>query len=289
MFLLDDFGPRTPRLPQGRWTTAPAQLAASASLHLVAVSVLALVIAARSAAPAAAARKAATQSVPIDTTHIVFIARDPRPAGGGGGGGGNRQSGPIRHAQGIGTDAITLRVAKPTPASDARLNLPSPPPSLVLDAKPLASGSFEQAGLPTGGVSFGSSTGPGSGGGVGEGIGTGIGPGRGPGIGPGSGGGIGGGAYRPGGSVTAPRVLTEVKPAYSSEALRRRIQGSVVLELVVTRDGCPSEIRVIRSLDPGGLDEQAMIAASQWRFEPGRLSGAPVDVLVTLVLDFSIR
>jgi TonB family protein len=89
--------------------------------------------------------------------------------------------------------------------------------------------------------------------------------------------------------VTAPRVLTEIKPAYSSDALRRRIQGSVVLEMVVTRDGCPSEIRVVRSLDPGGLDEQAVLAASQWQFEPGRLAGAPVDVLVTLILDFTIR
>ncbi len=30
-------------------------------------------------------------------------------------------------------------------------------------------------------------------------------------------------------------------------------------------------------------------AASQWRFEPGRLAGMPVDVLVTLIIDFTIR
>jgi outer membrane biosynthesis protein TonB len=41
-------------------------------------------------------------------------------------------------------------------------------------------------------------------------------------------------------------------------------------------------------LDPG-LDQQAIAAAAQWRFEPGRLAGTPVDVLVTLFLDFSIR
>jgi hypothetical protein len=45
----------------------------------------------------------------------------------------------------------------------------------------------------------------------------------------------------------------------------------------------------VRSLDPGGLDDQAIIAASQWRFEPGRLSGKPVAVLVTVMLDFWIR
>jgi protein TonB len=67
------------------------------------------------------------------------------------------------------------------------------------------------------------------------------------------------------------------------------IQGTVVLEAVVTVDGCPSRIRVIRSLDRGGLDEEAVAAVAQWRFEPGRLADAPVDVLVTIMLDFSVR
>ena len=158
-----------------------------------------------------------------------------------------------------------------------------------MDAKPLASGQAEQVGLPTGGVSYGSSTGPGSGGGVGDGVGTGIGSGRGPGIGPGSGGGTGGGIYRPGGAVTAPRVLKEVKPTYTENALFHHTQGTVVMELVVRSDGFPSDIRIVRSLDPGGLDEQAIAAAGQWRFEPGRLSGMPVDVLVTVMIDFWIR
>jgi TonB family protein len=61
------------------------------------------------------------------------------------------------------------------------------------------------------------------------------------------------------------------------------------LELVVTRDGLPSNIRITQSLDPRGLDEQAIGAVRQWRFAPGRLGGTPVDVLVTVVLDFSIH
>ena len=131
--------------------------------------------------------------------------------------------------------------------------------------------------------------GPGSGGGVGTGRGTGIGPGRGPGFGPGSGGGTGGGVYRAGGSVSAPRLIKEVKPKYTSAALVNRIQGTVALEVVVTGDGCTSQIRIVRSLDPGGLDEEAITAVAQWRFEPGRLGAAPVDVLVTIELDFKIR
>ena len=217
---------------------------------------------------------------------IVFIARAADGESRGGGGGGNRQTGPIRHAEGIGSDAITLRTAAPVPTSGAT-ETPALP-QLLLDARPLASGTQDQIGLPVGGVSSGTSTGPGSGGGVGEGIGSGIGPGRGPGYGPGSGGGIGGGVYRPGGSVTVPRVLTQVRPSYTSEALAGRIQGPVVLELVVRADGHPADIRVLRSLDPS-LDARAIVAASQWRFDPGRLAGRPVDVQVVIVMDFSIR
>jgi TonB family protein len=95
--------------------------------------------------------------------------------------------------------------------------------------------------------------------------------------------------YHAGGAVTAPRLISEVKPTYTTAALLQRIQGTVVLELVVTRDGCASDIRVVRSLDPGGLDKEAVIATAQWRFEPGRLAGQPVDVLVQVMLDFWIR
>jgi protein TonB len=261
-------------------------LAFVATLHTAAVFGI-VAVARLWTAPTFAAQRVSAIANPDEVRHMVFIARDPSPSGGGGGGG-NRQAQPIRHAEGVGSDTITLRVAAPVSTAIRPTDVTSRP-QVLLDARPLASGSAELIGLPVGGVSLGTSTGPGSGGGVGEGAGTGIGPGLGPGIGPGSGGGIGGGAYRPGGAVTAPRVITEVKPTYTNEALFQKIQGTVVLELVVRANGRPSDIRVVRSLDPGGLDEQAVIAAGQWRFAPGRLAGSPVDVLVTVMLDFRIR
>jgi TonB family protein len=221
----------------------------------------------------------------------VFLAPDVTPAGGGGGGG-NQQPGPIPRAQSVGRDRVTLRVQerKRAPAVSApAVEEVSPIPALALDAQPLASGFFEQAGLPTGVVASGTSLGPGSGGGVGTGIGTGMGSGRGPGLGPGSGGGAGGGVYRAGGPVSAPRLIKDVKPRYTSEALLSKIQGVVVLEAVVKADGCVSHIRVVKSLDPDGLDDEAIAAAAQWQFEPGRLAGAPVDVLVTIMLSFTLR
>lgn len=144
-------------------------------------------------------------------------------------------------------------------------------------------------GTPSTAPLLGFSQGPGLGGGVGEGSGTGIGSGIGPGVGPGSGGGFGGGVYQPGNGVTAPTLRSQVRPNYTSEAMRRKIQGTVVLEMIVQRDGTPSDIRVVRSLDAGGLDEEAIRAAREWRFNPGRLGATPVDVLVVLVIDFHLR
>lgn len=285
MLSVADPGRPASTYPPAQWATWVPALAAAASLHVVAATLLVIFIA-HSPATFTAVAATPTTPAPADTRRIIFIARDSQP-GGGGGGGGNQQRGPIRHAQSVGTDAITLRIAKPASPIGTTLDTLALP-AVVLDAKPLASGTFEQVGLPVGGVSFGTSTGPGSGGGVGDGVGTGIGSGRGPGIGPGSGGGTGGGVYRPGGAVTTPRVIVQVKPAYTAEALSEKIQGTVVLEFVVQADGQPADIRVARSLDRG-LDEQAVLAARQWRFEPGRLAGQPVDVLVTLVLDFNIR
>jgi TonB family protein len=165
----------------------------------------------------------------------------------------------------------------------------APAPGVLLEARPLASGTQEFPGLPDSEVLFGTSLGAGSGTGIGTGAGTGIGSGVGPGVGIGSGGGSGGGIYRPGVNVSSPRVITEVNPKYTEDALSQKIQGSVILEMVVTRDGIPDAIKVIRSLDPGGLDTAAVEAARQWRFAPGRFAGTPVDVRVTLVLDFRIQ
>jgi TonB family protein len=128
--------------------------------------------------------------------------------------------------------------------------------------------------------------GEGTGGGFGNGEGTGSGDGVGPGVGPGSGGGTGGGVYRPGGGVTAPSVLTQVLPTYPEDAVRLRTQGSVTLQLIVRRNGIPDSIRVVHPLDRGPLDREAERVVRLWRFRPGTRNGVPVDVLVTVIVDF---
>ena len=63
----------------------------------------------------------------------------------------------------------------------------------------------------------------------------------------------------------------------------------MTLELIVAVDGTPTDIHVVRSLDPDGLDKEAIAAVHQWKFEPGRLNGMPVAVFVRVIVDFTIR
>jgi periplasmic protein TonB len=223
---------------------------------------------------------------------IIWIA-EPGP-GGGGGGGGNQMKEPPRKAELPGKAKLTVPVAKP-PELEAPKEPPKvqPPPVEELNIPAVAQASAAEAlqglidaqpRLPS------TSQGPGSGGGAGNGRGVGIGPGTGSGLGPGSGGGTGGGPYRPGSGVSAPIALNVIKPQYTSEAMRARVQGVVQVECVVQLTGVCTDIQVIRSLDPTfGLDNEAVKAARQWRFKPGMRLGQPVPVLVTIELTFALR
>lgn len=263
----------------------PAFLAA---LAYHAALVAALILAIRYAPQAATATLVLPEKNPEG---IVWLA-EPGP-GGGGGGGGNRMKEPPRKAELPGKDKITVPVEKPKKleVQQQAKNEPNPIQQLNIPAKSLAAAQDSLPGVieaPPGPPTL--SQGSGSGGGAGTGTGTGIGPGSGSGLGPGYGGGTGGGAYRPGNGVTLPRVLHEERPQYTSDAMRAKVQGSVVLECIVRPDGSVGDVQVVRSLDPNfGLDQQAVTAAKKWRFAPGTRMGEPVPVLVTIELTFTLR
>ena len=105
-----------------------------------------------------------------------------------------------------------------------------------------------------------------------------------------SAGGVGGGVYRPGWGIVNPRVLREVKPQYTAEAMREKVAGTIDLELVVLPDGTVGDVQITRSLDPDfGLDEQAIKAVRQWRFIPGTRFGEPVAILITIEVGFNLQ
>ena len=129
--------------------------------------------------------------------------------------------------------------------------------------------------------------GTGSGGGAGSGQGGGIGEGDGNGIGEGFGGGFGGGAYRIGSGVEPPRLRRRITPEYTDDALARKIEGVVILEVVILKSGRVGPTRVLRSLD-AGLDEKAIAAVREWIFLPGSFRGEAVDVFAEIEVEFRL-
>jgi periplasmic protein TonB len=262
-----------------------ASVALSAALD-VAFVVLLVVVSRLPIHPAATA----AVLTPPNNSNIIWL-QEPGP-GGGGGGGGNRMKEPPRKAELPGKDKITVPVAKP-PKLETQVAKNEPPAiqPINIPAKTLNSGETTLPGAleaPPGPPTL--SQGSGSGGGSGTGTGTGIGPGTGSGLGPGSGGGTGGGVYRPGNGITNPRLVREVRPQYTSDAMRAKVQGTVLLECVVRPDGSVGDVNVLRSLDSTfGLDQEAIKAAKQWKFVPGSRLGEPVSVMVTIELTFTLR
>lgn len=235
------------------------------------------------------------ETVAENYTGIVWIPEEG--LGGGGGGGGNESLDVPQVVQVEGPDESDLDIlieerpelVETEPEPEERDEIVSQ--ALSISALTAASSVETRAGVLDGVRSASiDSRGSGSNNGAGTGEGGGIGPGVGDGLGAGEGGGTGGGVFRPGNGVAPPRVLREIRPEYTSEAMRARIQGTVWLDVVVLPDGTVGDVTVSKSLDSVfGLDSQAVAAARQWLFAPGTRLGEPVAVLVTLELFFNLR
>jgi TonB family protein len=88
--------------------------------------------------------------------------------------------------------------------------------------------------------------------------------------------------------VTAPKVLQKTDPAYTKDASDAKIQGTVLLSMVVGSDGVARDITVKKSLDPG-LDEKAIAAVQNWKFQPGTKDGKAVSVMATIEVNFRLQ
>ncbi len=213
-----------------------------------------------------------------------YVLPTSKDEAGGGGGGGDRDklmaskgALPKTSMQQITPPAVVIRNNDP--------KLPVEPTVIVPPQIKLPTGS--QVGDPLANVLGPASNGTGSGSGIGSGSGGGVGSGHGAGVGPGFGGGIGGGIFRVGGGVSAPKAIYAPDPEYSEEARKAKWQGTVVLWVVVGADGRPHDIKVQRSLGLG-LDEKAVEAVKQWKFEPARKDGQPVAVQINVEVNFRL-
>ena len=225
------------------------------------------------------------------------IEGDGQEGGGGGGGGKNQPEPP---ATGELPEMTPVQMIAPDPAN--------PQPLMAAEDLFTQVASIEMPiqlprnlSLPIGDITgppnYSTSSGPGSGGGIGTGRGTGIGSGDGAGVGPGSGGGMGGGSgggigpgVGPGisGTTRQPIVVSQPKPDYTEDARKAKVEGSVILNATVLKDGTVDNVQVVRGLGHG-LDESAIrTVMTKWRFRPATRNGTPIDYPINIEVNFAL-
>ena len=94
-------------------------------------------------------------------------------------------------------------------------------------------------------------------------------------------------ANPPGPGVVKPTLLQKTDPQYSDEARLAGLAGSVMLKVLIGSNGLPGDVQVTQGLGLG-LDEQAVAAVTQWRFQPATKDGQPVPVAATIMINFQL-
>ena len=226
------------------------------------------------------------------TTHVISgpVIADPIPISGNsliyhgtnGGGGGNHELLPASAGD---LPPATLE----TPIVPATVKVPNYIPKLMVDqsveiAPDIKLPQGGQIGDPNSPFSQWLSNGKGGPGGIGDkgccgGVGNSVGPHAGngpPGVYPAGSGGVG-----------IPVAIYSPEPSFSDEARKQKVQGIVMLLLVVGKDGRPYDIHVRQSLGMG-LDERAIEAVKNWRFRPAMLNSQPVDARIAIEVNFHL-
>jgi TonB family protein len=89
---------------------------------------------------------------------------------------------------------------------------------------------------------------------------------------------------RVGSRIIQPTKIVDVKPVMPPEAVQAGIRGVVILEVTLGVDGRVTDAKVLRSIPV--LDQAALDAVRQWRYEPTLLDGRPVPIIVTVTVPF---
>ncbi|MCL4808717.1 MAG: energy transducer TonB, partial [Thermoanaerobaculia bacterium] len=85
-----------------------------------------------------------------------------------------------------------------------------------------------------------------------------------------------------------PVVKNRVAPAYPEEARKNKVQGSVILSVVVDGKGNVAKVETVESPDPM-LAEAAIEAVKKWTYEPATLKGKPVKVQMKVTVTFKLQ
>jgi protein TonB len=95
------------------------------------------------------------------------------------------------------------------------------------------------------------------------------------------------GPLRVGGNVQAARIINRVQPVYPPLARQTRISGTVRLHAIIGKDGTIQQLEVMSGHPL--LQQSALDAVRQWRYQPTLLNGDPVEVDTTIDVIFSLN
>lgn len=211
---------------------------------------------------------------PIESTQLIILKNLSRPSALMGGGDKPKTAPPKVETTAPKPKARPVPIPDPTPDDPEPLIVePDPTPEIVDKISTV--------------INLGDVTAPPGAGGVGAsgmgGRGTGSGPLSGPGSGMGD-----GGPYRVGGGVREPVLIFKTLPSYTEEARKNRVEGIVLLQVVVRANGSVDNAQIIRGLG-FGLDDSALKeVVTKWKFKPGTLDGRPVDVMALIEVSFRL-
>ncbi len=91
-----------------------------------------------------------------------------------------------------------------------------------------------------------------------------------------------------GGDVKKPEKISSPPPSYTEIARKARIQGVVIVQAIIDKEGNVTNAKVLKGL-PMGLDDEAIKAIKRWTFKPATLNGKPVDVYFNLTVNFRLQ
>jgi periplasmic protein TonB len=92
---------------------------------------------------------------------------------------------------------------------------------------------------------------------------------------------------RPGGDIREPVKVKHVPPVYPQIAINARISGRVVIDAVIGTDGVVRDVRVLSGVPL--LNQAALDAVKQWRYTPTMLNNVPVQVIMTVTVQFNLQ
>jgi TonB family protein len=107
------------------------------------------------------------------------------------------------------------------------------------------------------------------------------------------------GIYHVSKEVTLPKLIFSVEPEFTEQSRKRKLTGDTTVKFIVNADGTVRDPHVTKSAADrytnnkdraaaAGLDEKALQAVSQYRFEPARFQGKPVPCWLTIEVNFQV-